>query len=80
MLKGPDTNINLHVLPPGSPETERTLRFRDHLRASEADPELYERTKRQLAARHWTYLQQYSDAKTEVIETILARGQQSTTA
>lgn len=74
MLAEPDTDINLHVLPPGSTETERTLRFRDRLRASEADRELYERTKRQLAARQWTDLRQYTDAKAEVIETILARG------
>ncbi len=78
MLKGPDTDTNLHVLPPGTPEAERTLRFRDRLRASEADRELYERTKRQLAARNWTYVLQYSDAKTEVIEKILARSQQNT--
>ncbi len=79
MLAGPDTDINLHVLPPGSAETERTLRFRDRLRASEADRELYERTKRQLAARQWTHLRQYTDAKAEVIETILARCPQNTT-
>lgn len=78
MLAGPDTDINLHVLPPGSTETERTLRFRDRLRASEADRELYERTKRQLAARQWTHLRQYTDAKAEVIETILARYPQNT--
>ena len=28
-LKGPDTDINLHVHPPGSPEIGRHLRFRD---------------------------------------------------
>jgi GrpB-like predicted nucleotidyltransferase (UPF0157 family) len=79
MLTGPDTEINLHVLPPESAETERTLRFRDRLRASEADRELYERTKRQLAARQWTHLRQYTDAKAEVIETILARCPQNNT-
>lgn len=74
-FKGPDTNINLHVHPPESPEIERNLRFRDHLRASGADRELYQRAKRQLAAQHWTYIQQYADAKTGVVETILARSQ-----
>jgi GrpB-like predicted nucleotidyltransferase (UPF0157 family) len=73
MLAGPDTDINLHVLPPGCAETERTLRFRDRLRASEADRALYQRVKRQLAARQWTHLRQYTDAKADVIETILAR-------
>ena len=71
-LKGPDTDINLHVHPPGSPEIGRHLRFRDRLRADPADRELYEQVKRQLASRHWTYIQQYADAKTEVIATIMA--------
>lgn len=74
-LKGPDTDVNLHVHPPGSPEIERHLRFRDRLRASEADRELYEQAKRELAGKRWTYVQQYSDAKTGVIEAILARSQ-----
>jgi len=72
VLKGPDTDINLHVHPPGSPEIGRHLRFRDRLRADPADRELYEQVKRRLASRHWTYVQQYADAKTEVITTILA--------
>ena len=36
VLKGPDTDINLHVFSPGSPEIHRTLAFRDRLR--ESDP------------------------------------------
>jgi len=71
-LKGPDTDINLHVHPPGSPEIGRHLRFRDWLRAHPADRELYQRVKRELAGRRWTYIQQYADAKTEVIATIMA--------
>ena len=72
-LKGPDTDINLHVHPPDSPEIGRHLRFRDHLRADEADRELYQRTKRELAARTWAYIQQYADAKSDVVEDILRR-------
>ena len=72
-LKGPDTDINLHVHGPASPEIERHLRFRDHLRADDADRELYQRTKRELAARPWTYIQQYADAKSAVVEEILSR-------
>jgi GrpB-like predicted nucleotidyltransferase (UPF0157 family) len=72
-FKGPDTDINLHVYPAGSPTIERYLRFRDHLRADQADRELYERVKRELAGQRWTYIQQYADAKTEVIETIMKR-------
>jgi GrpB-like predicted nucleotidyltransferase (UPF0157 family) len=49
------------------------LAFRDHLRANEADRELYERAKRELAGRDWTYVQDYADAKTEVVKEIVAR-------
>jgi GrpB-like predicted nucleotidyltransferase (UPF0157 family) len=33
----------------------------------------YERAKRELAGRTWRYVQNYADAKTEVVEAILAR-------
>jgi len=51
----------------------RGLVFRDRLRTNETDRELYERTKRDLAKRTWKYTQDYADAKTEVVEEILAR-------
>jgi GrpB-like predicted nucleotidyltransferase (UPF0157 family) len=73
LFKGPDTNVNLHVFSPGSPEIERMLLFRDRLRTDEAERELYARTKRDLARREWKYVQNYADAKTEVVEEILAR-------
>jgi GrpB-like predicted nucleotidyltransferase (UPF0157 family) len=73
-LKGPDTDVNLHVHPPGSPEIARHVRFRDRLRNSEDDRRLYERTKRELAGRRWTYVQQYADAKADVIDAILRKG------
>jgi GrpB-like predicted nucleotidyltransferase (UPF0157 family) len=73
VLKGPDTDINLHVHAEGSPEIGRNLRFRDHLRADQADRELYQRAKQELAGRHWAYIQQYADAKSDVVEDILRR-------
>ncbi len=73
VFKGPDTNINLHVFSPGCEEVGRMLRFRDWLRANTADRQLYERTKRELAQREWKYMQNYADAKTAVVEQIVAR-------
>ena len=73
VLKGPDTNVNLHVFSPGCGEIERMILFRDWLRRDASDRELYERTKRELAAKEWKYIQHYADAKTEVVEAILAR-------
>ena len=75
LFKGPDTNINLHVLSAGCPETDRMVVFRDRLRADAAERELYVAAKRELAARDWKYAQQYADAKTAVVEAILARAE-----
>jgi GrpB-like predicted nucleotidyltransferase (UPF0157 family) len=76
-FKGPDTNINLHVYSPGCPEIERYLLFRDRLRGHPGDREHYQRVKRELAERDWTYVQQYADAKTEVVEAIIARAREA---
>ncbi len=73
MLRKVDPSVNLHVFSADCPEIDRMLAFRDHLRADAADRELYERTKRDLAAREWAYVQDYADAKTEVVEEIVAR-------
>jgi GrpB-like predicted nucleotidyltransferase (UPF0157 family) len=73
VLKGPDTNINLHVFSPGCQEIDRMVGFRDWLRTHDDDRDLYERTKRDLASETWAYVQNYADAKTEVVEAIVAR-------
>ena len=77
LFKGPDININLHVFTQGSEEIQRTLLLRDWLRTNKADRELYARTKRELAGKKWKYVQNYADAKSEVIEGILERAQAS---
>jgi GrpB-like predicted nucleotidyltransferase (UPF0157 family) len=73
LFKSPDTNINLHVFSGGCPEIQRMLLFRDWLRSNDVDRELYERTKRELAKQVWKYVQNYADAKSAVVEEILAR-------
>jgi GrpB-like predicted nucleotidyltransferase (UPF0157 family) len=73
MFKRRDTNLNLHCFSIGCPEVERMLAFRDWLRANDSDRLLYDRTKRELAARTWKYVQNYADAKTSVVDEILAR-------
>jgi GrpB-like predicted nucleotidyltransferase (UPF0157 family) len=73
MLKGPDQDVKLHVFSESSPEIERMLLFRDRLRSDPAERELYERAKRELAAREWKYVQHYADAKGEIVEAILER-------
>lgn len=66
-------SVQVHVVSVGCPEIERWLVFRDRLRSDTPDRELYQRTKRDLAARTWRYVQNYADAKTEVVEEIIAR-------
>ena len=73
VFKGPDTDTNLHVFSPGCPEIDRMLLLRDHLCRNESDRRLYERAKRELARKDWKYTQNYADAKTAVVEEIIAR-------
>lgn len=72
---GAPHSVNLHVFSPvlGAPEIERVLAFRDRLRTHDDERAAYERTKRELAHRRWKYVQHYANAKSEVIEEILAR-------
>ena len=73
LLKGPDTNANVHVFSAGCEEVDRMLLFRDWLRGNAGDRELYAAKKRELAGREWKYMQQYADAKTAVVDEIMAR-------
>jgi GrpB-like predicted nucleotidyltransferase (UPF0157 family) len=76
LFKGPDTEVNLHVFSAGSVEIERMLLFRDRLRDVHEERERYVATKRGLAARRWQHVQDYADAKTAIVEEIIARAGQ----
>jgi GrpB-like predicted nucleotidyltransferase (UPF0157 family) len=73
LLTDTDPDVSVHVYSAGSTEVQRNLMFRDRLRHVPAERELYEATKRELAARIWEYRQHYADAKSEVVEAIIAR-------
>jgi GrpB-like predicted nucleotidyltransferase (UPF0157 family) len=73
MFRERETNVNLHVFSRGCEEVDKMLLFRDWLREHEADRELYERAKRELAQRTWKFGQEYASAKTAVVEEIVAR-------
>jgi GrpB-like predicted nucleotidyltransferase (UPF0157 family) len=73
VFKGPDTNVNLHVFSAGCRELDRMVGFRDWLRSHDEDRDLYEATKRELVSREWKYVQNYADAKGDVVEAIAAR-------
>ena len=49
------------------------IAFRDWLRTHPEDRDLYEGEKRRLAEQTWTTVQDYADAKTEVVREIVGR-------
>jgi GrpB-like predicted nucleotidyltransferase (UPF0157 family) len=73
MFRTPAKDVHVHVFSPGSQEIERYLLLRERLRRNDEDRQLYARTKRDLASRDWPSMQHYAEAKTEVIEGIIAR-------
>jgi GrpB-like predicted nucleotidyltransferase (UPF0157 family) len=73
LLKYEDPAVNLHVFAGGCTEIDRMLAFRDWLRTHDDDRALYQSAKLRLAAQTWTYMQDYADAKTAVVEAIIAR-------
>jgi GrpB-like predicted nucleotidyltransferase (UPF0157 family) len=73
LFKTPEADSNIHTFSKGCEEIERMLAFRDWLRGNEADRRLYEETKKELAAQVWRHVQDYADAKSEVVQDILSR-------
>lgn len=69
--------VNLHVFPRGCEEVRRMLAFRDWLRANPEDRMLYAEVKRELATREWEVVQDYADAKSDVVARIMARALQA---
>lgn len=67
-----DREVNVHIFSPGCVEIDRMIGFRDWLRAHPDDMQRYLDTKRSLAAQDWEFMQEYADAKSEVVEAIIA--------
>ncbi|MDR3402178.1 MAG: GrpB family protein [Chthoniobacter sp.] len=73
MFRTPELDVHLHIFSPGCVEVTRHLAFRDRLRTCPEDRLLYESVKRKLATKDWPDMNAYAQAKTEVVEQILAR-------
>jgi len=73
--RGAPHDVNLHVYSSrhAAVEINRVLSFRNWLRTHDDDRDRYAATKRELSTRDWKYVQDYADAKTEIIEEILAK-------
>jgi GrpB-like predicted nucleotidyltransferase (UPF0157 family) len=72
MLGNAEKNVHIHVYSKGCSEIQRNLEFRDRLRNNLSDRNRYEATKRTLAQMDWTDTQEYADAKTAIIDQIIA--------
>lgn len=72
MFRTPEKDVHVHIYSAGCPEIRRNLTFRERLRRNRDDRSRYEQTKRELAAKEWSDMNAYADAKTEVIESIIA--------
>ncbi|HKF53746.1 MAG TPA: GrpB family protein [Candidatus Acidoferrales bacterium] len=73
MFKGSQPQVNLHVFSRHCMEVRRMLAFRDWLCAHDADRDIYARAKLELSQKSWKRVQDYADAKIEVVEEIVMR-------
>lgn len=73
MLRAPELDVHIHVFSPGCEEVARHLRFRDWLRGNAEDRQRYESLKRMLAKEDWSDMNAYANAKSGLIEEILAK-------
>jgi GrpB-like predicted nucleotidyltransferase (UPF0157 family) len=70
-------DVHVHIMQEGDPAIDRYLVFRDRLRAHAGDRELYADTKRALLERGFDDMNEYSNAKTEVVAAIMERAASS---
>ncbi|GAA1327256.1 GNAT family N-acetyltransferase [Leucobacter albus] len=73
MLRLEEPRVNVHVYAPGAAETARHALFRDWLRETPADLELYAEAKRAAAASGPGSAAEYTDRKSAVVREIYAR-------
>ena len=73
MFRTPGRDVHIHVFSAGCVEVDRMLAFRDRLRSSADDRALYGSVKRTLAQKDWPDMNAYAQAKSEIVEEILAR-------
>jgi GrpB-like predicted nucleotidyltransferase (UPF0157 family) len=73
MFRTPARDVHVHLWADRDPEVQRHLLFRDRLRDSIADRDSYEQLKRRLATRDWDDMNDYADAKADLISAIVAR-------
>lgn len=73
VFKGRKINLNLHVWSAGDAIIGKHLAFRDWLRTHPEDRDRYADAKRILASRHWHTMNEYADAKDDIVREIEQR-------
>jgi GrpB-like predicted nucleotidyltransferase (UPF0157 family) len=73
MLRTVRRDTHLHVYQPDRAEVRDYLDLRDWLRVDAEDRALYAAEKRRLAEQQWRDMNDYADAKTDIIREILTR-------
>lgn len=73
LVRTPGRDVHVHLYEQDDPAVDDYLLLRDHLRSDPDDRRLYERTKQALIAQRWDDMNDYADAKSDVIRTIKAR-------
>jgi len=72
MFRTLNKDVHIHIYSAGCPEIQRNLAFRDRQRRSAEDRRRYEQVKRELAGKEWPDMNAYAQAKTDVIESMIA--------
>lgn len=75
MVRTPARDVHVHVCGVGSEWERRHLLFRDWLRANEGDRAAYAALKARLAQRAWNDMNEYADAKGELVSEIMTRAE-----
>jgi GrpB-like predicted nucleotidyltransferase (UPF0157 family) len=73
LVRTPERDVHVHLFERTNPAVAEYLLLRDHLRTDAEDLALYESTKRELIRQEWSDMNDYADAKTDVIRAIKAR-------
>lgn len=73
VFKGREINLNLHVWTIDDPELKRHRDFRDWLRLHKDDRDRYAEAKRSLGSETWSTMQDYAEAKNDIVAEIQGR-------
>ncbi len=73
LVRTPARDVHVHVYEREHPAVDDYLLLRDRLRSDADDRALYETTKRALMVRRWEDMNDYADAKSDVISAIKTR-------